>query len=85
MEGDFLQTEIDGWRIEATRDGEKFWVVGDNGDIDTFLWCGYMEEYQLDLSNGVTDSIPTETGIKIEEAIAKLREEWRKCWFQYDS
>ena len=83
--GECMEIQIDGWRIEARRDGEEFWVIGEDGDIDAFVWCGYMEEYQLELSNGVTDSIPAETGLKIEEAIAKLREEWRRNWFPCDS
>lgn len=85
MDGDCLQTEIDGWRIESRRDGEEFWVVGEDGDIDTFVWCGYMEGYELELANGVTDSIPQETWERIEEAIGRLREEWRRNWFPFDS
>ena len=77
MEGDCLQTEIDGWRIEATRDGERFWVVGEDGYIDTFAWCDYMEGYELEFANGVTDPIPQETWERIEEAIARLRD---TCW-----
>ena len=85
MEGECLQTEIDGWRIEATRYGEEFWVVGESGDIDTFVWCGYMDGYELELANGVTDAIPQKTWERIGEAIATLREEWRRNWFPYDS
>lgn len=85
MDGECLQTEIDGWRIEARRDGEEFWVVGEGGEVDAFVWCGYMEGYELELANGVTDSIPSETWERIEEAIARLREEWRKNWFPQDS
>lgn len=78
MTFDVAHTEIDGFWVEASKNG--FWVGNDEVE-DLFVWeendscaCNLLSEtWELKIGSGATDDIPDETWERIVCAVTELR------------